>query len=308
MEDGTLMRINAWRAAGTLALAVALLGADWTRAIPADRPLGVAGGGAVATSDLPAPGSLGSASARPALPRVAASSVIVENLDTGAILFARRPDQRRPIASLTKIMTAMIVLQATAPADAVTMTTLAASQRPTALGLPAGQRMDVHDLLYALLLHSSNDVAVALAQHISGSVAAFDDRMTRQGVAIGLRATRFASPSGLNDSGYSTARDVATLTRWAYRSPAFASIVATRWYSIRMPSGKSVRLRNLNDLLFDYRGAIGAKTGFTLRSGWSLAGAASRGGVRLLVVLLGDPNLPFRDGAAVLNWAFRTVG
>jgi D-alanyl-D-alanine carboxypeptidase (penicillin-binding protein 5/6) len=238
-------------------------------------------------------------------PRVAALSVIVEDLDSGEVLFARDPDRHRPIASLTKIMTAMLVLARTRPADVVRASVLAASQHPTTLGLRPGQRMSVHDLLYALLLHSSNDVAVALAEHVSGSVGAFDTLMTRRGVQIGLKQTRFASPSGLNDSGYSTARDVAMLTRWAYASKTFAAIVATRSRRITLPSGKRVRLRNVNDLLFDYRGAIGVKTGFTLASQWSLVGVASRGGTRMMVVLLGDPDKPFRDGEALLTWGFR---
>jgi D-alanyl-D-alanine carboxypeptidase (penicillin-binding protein 5/6) len=238
-------------------------------------------------------------------PRVAALSVIVEDLDSGEVLFARDPDRRRPIASLTKIMTAMLVLARTRPADVVRASGLAASQHPTTLGLRPGQRMSVHDLLYALLLHSSNDVAVALAEHVSGSVGAFDTLMTRRGIQIGLKQTRFASPSGLNDSGYSTARDVAMMTRWAYASKTFAAIVATRSHRITLPSGKRVRLRNVNDLLFDYRGAVGVKTGFTLASQWSLVGVASRGGTRMMVVLLGDPDKPFRDGEALLTWGFR---
>ena len=97
------------------------------------------------------------------VPRVGAPSVLVANLDTGEVLFAKRPNDRRPIASLTKIMTAMIVMETTQPTDVVTVSKRAARQEPTKLGLRRGQRMVVHDLLYALLLHSSNDVAVAFS-------------------------------------------------------------------------------------------------------------------------------------------------
>jgi len=228
----------------------------------------------------------------------------VQNFDTGAVLYAERADVHHPIASLTKIMTAMVVLRTTDPTDVVSTSRLAARQEPTELGLRPGERMNVHDLLYALLLHSSNDVAVALAEHVSHSVAAFDALMTTQAIDIVLTDTWFASPSGLNDKGYSTARDLAAMTRWAYRSPTFASIVATKSYKLRMPSGKRVRLRNLNDLLFEYRGAIGVKTGYTSKSHWSLVGVAQRGSTRILVVLLADPRVPFRDGEALLDWAF----
>ena len=271
-------------------------------------------GGAVAVASVPAaspmPQTLAPAESLPPLapaPRVAAPSVVVANLDTGEILFAKRPDDRRPIASLTKIMTAMIVMETTQPTDVVTVSKRAARQEPTKLGLRRGQRMDVHDLLYALLLRSSNDVAVAFAEHVSDSVDAFDAMMTQRALGLGLTDTWFASPSGLNDNGYSTARDVAAMTRWAYQSPTFASIVATRSYTVAMPSGGRIQLRNLNDLLFDYPGAIGAKTGYTSRSHWSLVGVAKRGSTRLMVVLLGDPARPFGDGTKLLNWGFRVM-
>jgi D-alanyl-D-alanine carboxypeptidase (penicillin-binding protein 5/6) len=228
----------------------------------------------------------------------------VVNFDTGTVLLAKRPDVRRPIASLTKIMTAMMVLNGAKPSEIVTTSRRAARQIPTKLGLHVGDRLAVHDLLYALMLHSSNDVAVALAEHVSGSVPEFDALMTTQALDLGLEDTSFASPSGLNDHGYSTARDLAAMTRWAYESSSFASLVATRWYSVHMPSGDVVRLKNLNALLFDYPGAIGVKTGYTSESHWSLVAVATRGSVRILVVLLADAKVPFRDGAALLDWAF----
>jgi D-alanyl-D-alanine carboxypeptidase len=131
--------------------------------------------------------------------------------------------------------------------------------------------------------------------------------MNGRALALGLTDTRFASPSGLNDHGYSTARDLAAMTRWAYTSRTFASIVATKTYRLRMPGGHRVELRNLNNLLFDYRGALGVKTGFTSRSRWSLVAVAKRRGVRIVVVLLGDPSKPFEDGRKLLNWGFRAA-
>jgi serine-type D-Ala-D-Ala carboxypeptidase (penicillin-binding protein 5/6) len=230
--------------------------------------------------------------------------VIVVNFDTGVVLYAKHSRARYPIASLTKIMTARIVMGATRPAEMVTASRRAAKQVPTKLGLKSGDRMEVHDLLYALMLYSSNDVAVALAEHVSGSVRAFDALMTAQGVAIGLTDTSFASPSGLNDKGYSTARDVAAMTRWAYESNRFASIVATKRFAVTIPTGDRVRFHNLNALLFDYPGAIGVKTGYTSEARWSLVGIARRGAFRIMVVLLADPKIPFKDGEALLDWGF----
>jgi len=308
-----------WARWALVASAIALTAATLSRCSPvlqeaqgADAWSPVGGAVALASSPATSPISDGPdpSEALPPLapaPRVGAPSVLVANLDTGEVLFAKRPNDRRPIASLTKIMTAMLVMESTQPTDVVTVSKRAARQEPTKLGLHRGQRMDVHDLLYALLLHSSNDVAVAFAEHVSDSVRSFDDMMTQRAQGLGLTDTSFASPSGLNDDGYSTARDVAAMTRWAYQSPTFASIVATRTYKLRMPSGDRIVLRNLNDLLFDYPGAIGVKTGYTSRSHWSLVGVAKRGSTRLMVVLLGDPAKPFRDGTRLLNWAFRAT-
>ncbi len=233
--------------------------------------------------------------------------MIVQDLDTGTVVFAKHAHERRPIASLTKIMTAMLVLERSAPTERVTFSPWASRQVPTKLGVRPGARMEVEPLLYALLLLSANDVAVALAEHVAGSVGAFDALMTRRARALGMDDTRFASPSGLNDWGYSTAADVATMAGAAWRIPALASIVDTRYHTITRPSGKRVRLQNLNHLLFDYPGAVGMKTGYTDASHWSLVGVAARGRTRLLVVLLGDHDKPFDDGAALLNWGFRVT-
>jgi D-alanyl-D-alanine carboxypeptidase (penicillin-binding protein 5/6) len=259
---------------------------------------------AVAPTVSPRPTSAPSIQSKLVPPHVGAKSVLVVNFDTGAVLYARGAKARRPIASLTKIMTAMVVLRRTKPTEMVTASKRAAKQIPTKLGLKPGDQLEVRDLLYALMLHSSNDVAVALAQHVAGTVSAFDAVMTAKGLDIGLTDTWFASPSGLNDKGYSTARDLAAMTRWAYESPRFASIVATRTYTLTMPTGQRVRMRNLNALLLDYPGAIGVKTGYTSESDWSLVAVAVRGHTRIMVVLLADPKVPFKDGEVLLDWGF----
>lgn len=244
---------------------------------------------------------------RKGVPRVGATSVILEDLSTGRIVFERRADERLPIASLTKIMTAMLVLKATRPSERVRVSRKAAAQEPTSLGLRAGQRISVANLMWGLLLHSANDAAVALAEHVGGTVRAFDALMNRRAAALGMGETRFASPNGLNDRGYSTARDVATLTGWAFRSPAFDRLVGTKRRRIVL-SGKRVVLRNLNDLLWTYRGALGVKTGYTTKAGWCLAAIARRRDATLLEVLLHDRREPFADGAALLDYGFRVAG
>jgi len=233
---------------------------------------------------------------------------VLADLDTGQILFAQDADARRPIASLTKIMTALLVIRRTDPRELVTVSPEAAapSRRVgiSELGLLPGERITVENLLYALLLQSANDAADALAEHVSGSVEAFVEAMNAEAARLGMRDTHFASPNGLDDRGYSTARDLVTLTRAAFEHPLFARIVRTRFREIPSPSGVPRIVQNRNVLLWLYPGALGVKTGFTSAAGFCVVGAAARGGVRLLSVVLGEPGEPFSDAAALLNYGF----
>jgi D-alanyl-D-alanine carboxypeptidase (penicillin-binding protein 5/6) len=279
----------------------------WVAGPPSARRAGEGSASAVRAGSVPQSSqSLGPVT-EPSLAHLGAVSAILENLDTGRILFEKRPDERLPIASLTKIMTAMLVLQATHPSERVRISAYAASQEPTSLGLRTRQRIEVADLLWGLLLHSANDAAVALAEHVAGTARAFDALMNRRASELGMSKTRFASPSGLNDRGYSTARDVAVMTRWAIASSEFDQLVATKRHRVVLPTG-SVQLRNLNDLLWIYQGALGVKTGYTRKAGWCLVALARRGNLTLLAVLLRDRHQPFADGAALLDYGFRVAG
>ncbi|GIU99736.1 MAG: hypothetical protein KatS3mg014_1352 [Actinomycetota bacterium] len=168
-----------------------------------------------------------------------------------------------------------------------------------------GERIRVGDLLYALLLQSANDAAVALAEHVAGSVDAFVRRMNARVHRLGARDTWFASPNGLDDRGYSTARDLLRITRAAYRLPGFASIVATRVREIPAPEGMAPRIvQNRNVLLWLYPGAVGVKTGYTARAGYCVVAVAERGGLRLVAVVLGAPADAFSDAATLLDYGF----
>jgi serine-type D-Ala-D-Ala carboxypeptidase (penicillin-binding protein 5/6) len=259
-------------------------------------------GGQVSPS--PFPTSLRTPSATTATPSIEAASAILADLATGRVLFASNPDERRPIASVTKIMTALVVLERADPDDVVTVSEEAAGPRIagiSGLGLRAGERIRVRELLYALLLQSANDAAEALAEHVSGSVDAFVDLMN---AALGLTRTRFDSPNGLDDVGYSTARDLVRLTRAAYDVPGFAELVATRFHTVHSPTAGPRIVQNRNALLWLYPGAIGVKTGFTTPAGFCLVAAAERDGERLVVVVLGEPGEPFSDAATLLNYGF----
>jgi D-alanyl-D-alanine carboxypeptidase (penicillin-binding protein 5/6) len=234
--------------------------------------------------------------------------VVLGDLDTGRILWGTQAKERRPIASITKIMTALIVIQRTDPSDVVTVSPDAAAPARSAgvseLGLVPGERISIQDLLYALLLQSANDAAVALAEHVAGSVEAFVDDMNAEARRLHLADTRFASPNGLDDAGYSSARDLALLTRAAFESSLFASIVRTKFHRIPSPSGRPRMIQNRNVLLWLYPGALGVKTGFTTPAGFCVVAAATRDGLRLVAVVLGEPGEPFSDAAAVLDYGF----
>lgn len=275
-----------------------------TLAPPPPTPVVQPGG---QTSPSPFPSTLRTPVPSSEVPEIRAASAVLADLDTGQVLFGLNRNQRRPIASLTKIMTALLVLERTGPTDVVTVSADAAEgpfSGISGLGLEDGERIRVTELVYALLLQSANDAAEALAEHVSGSVDAFVREMNARARRLGLTRTRFASPNGLDDSGYSSAADLARLTRAAYRARGFASVVATRFHTVRSMDAEPRIVQNRNVLLWLYPGAIGVKTGFTTPAGFCVVAAAERDGERLLAVVLGEPGEPFSDAAALLNYGF----
>jgi serine-type D-Ala-D-Ala carboxypeptidase (penicillin-binding protein 5/6) len=205
-------------------------------------------------------------------------------------------------------MTALVVMTKASPDEVVAVSGNAAAQSGSSLGLLAGERISVRHLLYALLLQSSNDAAVALAEHVGGSVGGFLELMNRTARRLDMTDSFFTSPSGLDDRGYSSARDLAIVTREVYEQPLFEKIVKTKFHDVPSPSGPPRHIQNRNILLWLYPGAIGVKTGFTTPAGHCLIAAADRDGVRLLVVALGsggeDAGGVFNDGAALLNYGY----
>ena len=244
-----------------------------------------------------------------ARPAIGAAEALLADMDSGQSMYAKAPDVRRPIASLTKVMTALIVLERRALEDVVTVSPDAVFTgddygSSSTLGLRAGERLTVRDLLYALLLQSSNDAAEALAIDVSGSVDAFTSLMNERAATLGMRDTRFFSPHGLDDRGRSTARDLLRLIRAAYDTKGFAPIVATKFRTIRAPSGPPRVVQNRNVLLWLYPGAIGAKTGLTFGAGFCVIAVAERDGRRLVSIVLDGGAEPFSDAASLLNYGF----
>jgi len=242
-------------------------------------------------------------------PDISAPAAVLADLDTGQILFARNPNEARPIASVTKIMTALLVLGHTSPADVVTVSARAAappgSSGLSELGLEPGERITVGELTWALLLQSANDAAAALAEDVAGTVDRFVQRMNTEAQRLGMSHTRFRSASGLDDRGHSSAEDLVTLTRAAFaESPRFAQIIGSKTHDVPSPGGKPRHLQNRNVLLWLYPGATGVKTGYTAGAGFCIVATAARAGRRLIAVVLGDGGEPFSETAALLNYGF----
>jgi D-alanyl-D-alanine carboxypeptidase (penicillin-binding protein 5/6) len=259
----------------------------------------------------PAAGLPGVALAAP--PQVQGAAAIVIDARDGHVMHARAPDQRRAIASATKLMTALLVLERARMREVFTAPPYAAAPAESRIDLAAGERMTVTDLLEALLLESANDAAVTLARGVSGSTARFVAAMNRRARRLGLVDTRYTNPIGLDDPGaYSTARDLAALAAALMRKPRFARIVDMP--SARLSSGARPRVvENRNRLIAEHPFVDGVKTGHTLRAGYVLVGAAGvHGGGRVVSVVLGEPSETAReaDTLALLRWGlgrFRRV-
>jgi D-alanyl-D-alanine carboxypeptidase (penicillin-binding protein 5/6) len=234
-------------------------------------------------------------------------SGLLFDLDTGAVLWRHQPDRVLPIASLTKMMTALLVVDRAPPDAKVRVTKEALAYKGSAVGvLPKGKRIKLETMLNGLLLPSGNDAAIALAQRISGTVAAFVAHMNERAGDLGLTCTRFSSPDGFEDAGnHSCAIDLAEMARAVLDRPRLARIVERRRAVLPFPiKGGRIYLFNNNPLLrTGYPGTIGVKTGYTDAAGRCLVAAARRNGRRLGVVLLHSPD-PGRQATQLLNRGF----
>jgi serine-type D-Ala-D-Ala carboxypeptidase (penicillin-binding protein 5/6) len=237
----------------------------------------------------------------------AAAAIVVDGRN-GEVMFAKRPDQRRPIASTTKLMTALLALERTRPREVFTAPRYDALPAESRINLRTGERMTVHDLLEALLLESANDAAAAIAENISGSRAAFVEEMNARARELDLDETSYANPIGLDDpSNYSSARDLAKLTRVLLERPRFARIVDMP--VAELDSGAMPRLiDNRNSLVASTPWVTGVKTGHTMGAGHVLVGSAEgRGGAEVISVVLGEPSETARDADTLelLTWGLK---
>jgi serine-type D-Ala-D-Ala carboxypeptidase (penicillin-binding protein 5/6) len=241
-------------------------------------------------------------------PPVAGRAVLVANGQTGELLYARNEDRRLPMASITKLMTALVTLERARAADVVTVSRQAPSVGESSIFLQPGERLPVRDLLAAALIQSANDAAFALAAHVGGgSVARFVRLMNEEAVELGLEDTHYARPDGLDiPNHYSTAEDSFELARLAMEEPLVRRLVRRR--GARITGGRS--LRNTNDLLARFPGLFGVKTGHTDLADWCEVAAARRDGVTMYAVILGSPSRARRnsDLTKLLEWGFDQYG
>jgi serine-type D-Ala-D-Ala carboxypeptidase (penicillin-binding protein 5/6) len=234
-------------------------------------------------------------------------SGLLFDVHTGQVLWAKNPSRSVPIASLTKMMTALVVATRAKPRDRVLITPDALHYTGSGVGLlPKGKRVSLTALLYGLLLPSGNDAAIALADHVAGTQTRFIALMNQKAQALGLRCTHFTTVSGIVDQGnHSCAQDLALLAHLVLEQPVLARIVASRSAILRFPiKGGKLYLYNNNPLLvLRYRGVDGVKTGFTDAAGQCLVATARRGNRWLGVVLLhaGDTST---DAQQLLNAGF----
>ena len=238
-------------------------------------------------------------------PEVSAQAAVLIEAESGRIIFAKNEDARLPMASTTKIVTALTALELTSPDTVIPIAAEALGVEGSSVYLTQNEALTLEQLLYALLLESANDAAAAIAIGLCGSIEAFAAEMNRTAEELGLQNTHFVNPHGLDDEKhYSSAYDLAVLTQHALKNERLRSIVSTRKATIPHNELEGGRLLvNHNKLLRLYDGCIGVKTGFTKRSGRCLVSAAQRDGVELIAVTLNAPD-DWNDHIRLLDYGF----
>jgi len=241
-------------------------------------------------------------------PAIGAPAAIVVHMGTGKVLYERNAYQRRPMASTTKIMTAILILEKMDLAGKVTVSPNAAATVEPKTWLKAGDVLTVEQMMYALLVRSANSAAVALAEACSGSVQAFVTEMNDKAAELGMNDTHFVNPNGLDGEGhYSTAADMAIVARYAMQNETFRRMVATERYTLAL-SGRSDALvfENTNKLLGKYEWVTGVKTGLTPRAEQCLVCSGTQDGVSIISVLLGQPvpDVCWAESATLMQYGF----
>ena len=240
------------------------------------------------------------------IPTINSRAYVVIDRNSNTVLIGKNENQRKKMASTTKIMTAMIVIENSNLSDTVEVSKKAASTGGSRLGLKTGDKLTVLDLLYGLMMRSGNDSAVALAEHVAGSITGFAELMNKKAETLGLSNTHFVTPHGLDeDEHYTTAYELALLSKYAMNNEIFAQIVGTKNYTITI-NGYPKSLTNTNELLGVLNGVYGIKTGFTNGANRCLVTCCKRGDMDIICVVLGADTKKYRttDSIKLIEYAF----
>ncbi len=235
-------------------------------------------------------------------------NIVVIDRKTLSILYEKNAYEKVPMASTTKIMTCIVVLEKCSLNEIVTVSKKSASVSGSTLGLIADMNISVQDLIYGLMLRSGNDCAIALAEHIAGSVENFSVLMNEKAKELGLSNTNFVTPHGLDDANhYTTAYELGILTDYALKNEQFKSIVSTKSCTISF-NGAPRTISNTNELLGNLNGVYGVKTGFTFEAGRCLVSACKRDDLDIIVVVLGanTKSIRTRDSSSLIKYIFNT--
>ena len=255
-------------------------------------------------------------------PDIAAAAAIVINASTGQVLYQKDAETSYYPASITKVMTAMLVLEHCSMDEIVTFSKAATTNLESGavtLNLTAGDKLTVKDCMYALMLKSANEVANGLAEHVAGSVPAFAELMNQKAAQLGCTHTHFVNPNGLNNSEhYVSAHDMALIARAAFANATLCQIASTKSYKVgptkNNPSGVTVKLANKTmlpeypDCYYQY--TVAGKTGYTSRAGSTLVTVAEKNGVRLIAVVLKSTKYlgQYTDTKALFEFGFAMAG
>lgn len=240
-------------------------------------------------------------------PIIKASSSIAVDLNSGEILFEKNPHDKRGLASLTKIMTATIITEENNLDDIVTVSGKAASTSGSKMWLYSGEKIKVQNLLYGLLVHSSNDAAIALAEHNAGTEEEFVKKMNKKAHELKLYNTHFANPIGFDDANnYSSAYDLSILGKYAYNKQFIRHATSLNEIEVVSESGGiKHKLESTNEILNNFLGFHGLKTGLTEQAGECFLGIAEKDGHKIITIVLNSPDR-FKESKILADWVFRS--
>lgn len=242
----------------------------------------------------------------PTIPSVTADAAVLMDSATGDVLYDKQAHKRRPPASTTKIITAILGLELGRPDELVTVSEKAAAVGESTIQLDPGEKIPLYELITGALIKSGNDACVAIGEHIAGSETTFVRMMNQKAMTLGAKDTNFVNTNGLpNKNHYSTAYDLALMARYGLQIPAFSSITRQKETEIHfLEPDVFMDLRNTNKLLWNYPFADGVKTGTTTAAGKCLVASATKDGRQLIAVVLHAPNR-FGDAQKLLEWGFQ---